>query len=177
MKIATGKVRLSYANIWTPKSFNGQAPKYTANLIIPKSDEKTIGKIKATFEALKKDPVSINKWGGKVTNLNIPLRDGDEERSQDAAYANSYFMNVSTAEAYPPRIVDRNKQEILDHAEVYSGCYVQAVINFSAYNNAGNKGIGAYLQGIRKLADGEPLTSSIATDDDFSDVDDVDDLF
>ena len=99
MKIATGKVRLSYANIWTPKSFNGQAPKYTASLIIPKSDEKTIGKIKATFEALKKDPVSINKWGGKVTNLNIPLRDGDEERSQDAAYANSYFMNVSTAEA------------------------------------------------------------------------------
>ena len=50
-KVVTGIVRLSYANVWDPKSINGGAPKYSVSLIIPKSDTKTIEKIKNAIQA------------------------------------------------------------------------------------------------------------------------------
>lgn len=46
-RVVTGEVRLSYANIFEPKSINGSKPKYSISLIIPKSDTATIGKIEA----------------------------------------------------------------------------------------------------------------------------------
>ena len=52
-KVVTGKVRFSYANVWEPQSVNGSDPKYSVSLIIPKSDSKTIEKIKAAIEELK----------------------------------------------------------------------------------------------------------------------------
>lgn len=37
-KVVTGLVRLSYANVWEPKSINGGDPKFSCSIIIPKSD-------------------------------------------------------------------------------------------------------------------------------------------
>ena len=52
MKVITGPdTRWSYANVWEPKSINGGAAKYSVSLIIPKSDTKTVAKIKAAIEA------------------------------------------------------------------------------------------------------------------------------
>ena len=52
MKVITGPdTRWSYANVWEPKSINGGAPKYSVSLIIPKSDTKTVAKIKAAIGA------------------------------------------------------------------------------------------------------------------------------
>ena len=47
MKVITGpNTRWSYANVWEPKSINGCTPKYSVSLIIPKSDTKTVAKLK-----------------------------------------------------------------------------------------------------------------------------------
>ena len=50
-KVITGKVRLSYANVWEPASINGGEEKYSVSLIIPKSDTATIGAIQAAVRA------------------------------------------------------------------------------------------------------------------------------
>lgn len=51
-KVITGvNTRWSYANVWDPKSINGDAPKYSVSLIIPKSDTVTVNKIKAAIQA------------------------------------------------------------------------------------------------------------------------------
>jgi pectin methylesterase-like acyl-CoA thioesterase len=50
-KVVTGVVRLSYANVWEPKSVNGGTEKYSVSLIIPKSDTKTIAAINAAVDA------------------------------------------------------------------------------------------------------------------------------
>ena len=51
-KVITGvNTRWSYANVWDPKSINGGAPKYSVSLIIPKSDTKTLDKVKAAIQA------------------------------------------------------------------------------------------------------------------------------
>jgi hypothetical protein len=37
------------------------------------------------------------KWGGKIpAKLKLPVRDGDEERDEDSAYENSFFLNASS---------------------------------------------------------------------------------
>lgn len=48
--------------------------------------------------------------------LKTPLRDGDLERPDDAAYADSYFVNANSATA--PGIVDMDCQPILERSEV-----------------------------------------------------------
>lgn len=54
-KVITGPdTRWSYANIWEAKSINGGAPKFSVSLIIPKSDTRTVEKIKAAIEAAYK---------------------------------------------------------------------------------------------------------------------------
>ena len=168
-KVVTGKVRLSYAHLFTPTAIDENSEKkYNVSLIIPKSDKVTLAAINAAVDAAKIENVS--KWGGKVpANLRTPLRDGDIDRADDPAYAGCYFINASSKRK--PAVVDINKQEILDPAEVYSGCYGRAVLNFFGYATAGNKGIGCGLNAIQKVADGEPL-GAVSSVDDFDDASD-----
>ena len=142
-KVVTGTVRLSYANVWEPKSINGGDPKYSCSIIIPKSDTKTIAAINAAIDAAIKEGTA--KFGGKTPNkaaLKLPLRDGDIERD-DEAYKGSYFVNANSTTA--PEVVDRSLQRILDRNEVYSGCYARVSINFYAFNSNGNRTIDAIV--------------------------------
>ena len=177
-KVITGKVRFSYVNIFKSRSFQtGQDEKFSICLLIPKKDKETIKKIKAAIEAAKKQGIA-DKWGGKVpANLKLPLRDGDDERADEAEeYVGMYFLNANSSQK--PGIIDMYKNEILDPTEVYSGCWGRASINFFPYNSNGNKGIGVGLNNIQKLCDGEPLGGARASAesdfaDDFEDDDDL----
>ena len=62
-KVITGVVRLSYANVWEPKSINGGAEKYSVSLIIPKSDTKTLSAINEAVNA------AIEEGKGEVVSL------------------------------------------------------------------------------------------------------------
>lgn len=173
-KISTGLVRLSYAFIWEPKENEESGEKqYRTALLLPKSDKKTYNKITKAIKKLMDDPDVIQLMGGKkkMNGLAMPLRDGDADRPDDPAFEDMYFMNAKANEDFPPRIVDKNKQEILDHSEVYSGCWVQAVITIFAYNKKGHAGFSVGLAGIRKIKDGEPLSGTVVTDNDFDDED------
>jgi ABC-type Na+ efflux pump permease subunit len=65
-KVVTGTVRLSYANVWEPKSINGGKEKYSVSLIIPKSDTKTLEAINTAIDAAITE--GISKFGGKKPN-------------------------------------------------------------------------------------------------------------
>ena len=174
MKVITGpNTRWSYCNVWQPKSINGGTPKYSVSLIIPKSDTVTINKIRAAIEAAYKEGEAKLKGNGRsvpaLSVLKTPLRDGDAERPDDEAYANSYFVNANSATA--PGIVDADRQPIIDTSEVYSGVYGRASINFYAFNSNGNKGIACGLNNLQKIRDGEPLGGKFRPEDDFADED------
>ena len=175
-KVITGKVRFSFVNIFRSRAFReGQDAKYSICLLIPKEDKATIKKIKAAIEEAIQDGVS-SKWGGKKpSNLKLPLRDGDEERADEAEeYEGMYFLNASSNSK--PGIVDKDLNEILDPDEVYSGCWGKASVNFFAYDSNGNRGIGCGLNNIQKIRDGERLGAARASaEEDFSKEDDEDD--
>jgi len=170
MKVITGPdTRWSYANVWEAKSINGGTPKFSVSLIIPKSDTRTVAKIKSAIEAAYHEGEARLKGNGKsvppLSTIKTPLRDGDAERPDDPAYANSYFINANSATA--PGIVDADRQPIFTRSEVYSGVYGRASINFYAFNSNGNRGIACGLNNLQKIRDGEPLGGKSRAEDDF----------
>lgn len=182
--VTTGKVRLSYAHLTEPTALQeGQEKKFSASFIIPKSDKKTIDKIKEAMKQAVQRGIET-KWGGKKPpKLKLPLRDGDEERPDDEAYADSYFINGNCKSR--PFIVDERKHvyvsiEAADE-NVYSGCYVYANLSFYPFDAAGNRGIACGLNGVMKAGDGEALSSRVSVETAFGDIkteedDDLDDL-
>ncbi|MDY3215159.1 MAG: DUF2815 family protein [Ruminococcus sp.] len=173
-KVVTGECRFSYANLWEPKAMDENSkPKYSVSLIIPKSDTKTLKKIRDAIQAAYeegKGKLGNGKTVPPLSSIKTPLRDGDIDRPDDEAYANSYFVNANSIIA--PGIVDADRQEILTHSEVYSGIYGRASITFYAFKTNTAKGIACGLQNVQKLRDGEPLGGHSRAEDDFADEDD-----
>ena len=174
-KVTTGKVRLSYAHLFEAASIEGNTPKFSVSVIIPKTDTETLKAIKDAVEEAKEQ--GKGKWGGKVpATLKTPLRDGDNERPDDPAYENCYFLNASSNNK--PGVVDQNVHPVLDASEVYSGCYGRLTINFYAFSASGNKGIAAGLGNVQKLEDGESLGGAFTkAEDDFGSVETATDDF
>ena len=153
-KVVTGECRFSYANLWEAKAMDENSkPKYSVSLIIPKSDTKTIAKIKAAIEAAYeegKSKLSNGKSVPSLSSIKTPLRDGDTDRPDD----------------------DADRQQILTHSEIYSGIYGRASITFYAFNTKTSRGIACGLQNVQKLRDGEPLGGHSSAEEDFADEDD-----
>jgi hypothetical protein len=165
VKVVTGKVRFSYANVFAPKaSVEGGTPKYSVSIIIPKSDKETISKLQKAFEETK--AASSAYFGGSIPkNLKGGLRDGDAEK-EDAAYEGCYFINANSVQK--PGVVDQDLNPILDQNEFYSGCYGRASITFYPYNAQGSKGIACGLNNVQKLEDGEKLGGGTTAAADFA---------
>ena len=169
--VKTAPCRLSYANIWEPKSIKGSDPKYSVSVIIPKSDKKTLEKVNAAIQAAYDEGKNILQGKSKnppsLASLKTPLRDGDVDRPDDEAYKEAYFINANKTTA--PKIFDLNVKPITDEEEVYSGCYARVLLSFYAFAKDVNKGIAAGLEGIQKVRDGEHLNGSVDAEDEFSD--------
>lgn len=175
-QIVTGVVRLSYLHVFAPKTQEGQEPKFDACLLIPKSDTETLRKMKAAAEAARLASAAL--FGGKVPDkLRLPWHDGDGDMPNGGEYPpeakGCYVMNCSSKQR--PGLVDRQLNPILDQTALYSGCYGRVDLNFFAYNTNGNKGIGAGLNNIQKVRDGEPLGGKQRAEDVFDAFEDDDD--
>ncbi len=179
-KVITGRNTIfSYLTINEPKApLGGGTPKYSASLIIPKSDKVTINKVHAAIQAAYEEGASKLKGNGKsvppLSTLKTPLRDGDIERPDDPTYKNSFFINANSVTK--PGVVDANLNPIIDPGELYSGIIGRASINFYAFNSNGNKGIACGLNNLQKLADGTPLGGHSRAEDDFAGLDDDEDF-
>lgn len=165
-KIVTGKVRFSFVNAFQPRAaVEGQEPKYSICLLIPKSDRKTLAKVQDAIDSAKER--GRDRWGGKIpANVRTPLRDGDEEKPDRPEFRGHYFINASSK--FKPGVVDRNVEPILDPTELYGGCYGRASLNFFPYSVSGNKGVSCGLNNLQKLEDGEPLGGRARAEDEFS---------
>jgi len=164
MKIILKNVRLSYANVWEPKSINGSEPKYSTSILVSKDDKDNIEKIQKAVETIR--ATSAQKWGGKIpATLKMPLRDGDVEKPDVEDYRGHCFINANSKQR--PGIVDAYMNPITDTTQVYSGCYVNISVTLYPFNVSGNKGIACGLNNIQKVRDGANLSGRPKVTDDF----------
>jgi len=75
------------------------------------------------------------------------------------------FINAKTQTR--PGVVDINVQPVLDPDAVYPGMFVNASVQFRAYNKPG-WGVGCYLQNVQLLGGGERLGGRPDPTDDFA---------
>ncbi len=170
MAITTNKVRASYVNIFQPRvPENGGDPKYSVTLLIPKSDTATINAIYAEIEKAKQEGAQKVFNGNIPPMCKIPIYDGDGYRANGELFGEECkgCMVMTASAKMQPIIVNTDMQNIINPAEVYSGCYIRANINFFAYNSNGNKGIGCGLNCVQKIEDGEPLTARVSAEEAF----------
>lgn len=165
--VTTGRVRLSYVNVFQPREDMSGRKKYSVTLLIPKTDTATVQRINDAIEAAKKKGLD-GVWGGAMPpQCPVPIHDGDGVRDNGEAYGEEcrghWVMTASANENHPPQVVDGMLNKILDQTALYSGCYAHVNINFYPYgggNTGFKKGIGCGLGPIQKVADGDPLGGS-----------------
>ena len=178
-QITTGKVRLSYCNLFTPReSQDGSPAKYSVTCLIRKDDKLTYQKIMKAKDAACAAFLQRNPGKKLPPQLPMTLHDGDGVRENGEEFGpeckGCWVMTVSSRQQ--PVIVDANKLPITDPRELYSGCYGRVILNFYVYDYMGKRGVSAGLNGVMKLHDGEPLGGAVVTDadwdDDWEDIDD-----
>lgn len=177
-KVITKEVRLSYLHVFAPyASQPGQEAKYSACLMWPKDDEEMNTLVREATQVAVEEGTRT-KWGGKTPkSIHLPMRDGDEkDLDTNPEYEGMYFLNCSSKRQ--PGLIDRHKMEIFDEADLKSGDYAIASINFYPYAASGNNGVGVGLNHLMKKRDGEALGGGFTkAENDFAgEFDDDDDM-
>lgn len=174
MAITIQNVRFSYCNLFQPRApYNKPTgePKYSATILVPKSDAGAKAAIDQAIAQVADAAVS-SKWGGvRPPQPAICIHDGDGPRPSDgAAYGEEcrghWVFTASSKEK--PFVVDTQVNPIIDPTQVYSGMWGNVCVTFYAYNSAGKKGIGCGLNGVQKVRDGEPLNGRVTAEQAFT---------
>lgn len=170
--VVTGKVRLSFAHLFTPFArVAGADPKYSTTILLPKSDVATKQRIDAAINAAIELGVKKTWNGVRPPILGIPVYDGDGVRPSDGMpfgdeCKGHWVFTASSKTA--PQVVDAGLNPIVNQSEVYSGMYANVSCDFFPYANSGKKGVGCGLGNVQKVADGEPLGGRTSPEEDFT---------
>lgn len=165
--ILTGVVRASYVHLSTKDELSD---KYCITLLIPKSDTKTYNALMAEVQRVAKE---YKANGGKRAIESLHgIHDGDMPSPKGSTYGpeckGCYVLRASSKVV--PKCFDRDRVEILDLDEIYSGCYIRALVHAFSYDKNGSVGISFTLDGVQKWRDGERLGGGYdASGDDFAD--------
>ena len=145
--VVTGIVTLINAHIWEPTVINEHSPLYTATLIIPKSERKTIDGIKLAINNALQVGSFLHRGGYKDKAVNnIPLIDGDSE-GMPQLFKNCYIINA--ASSTPPQIYDYKVFPITDPNSVSSGSKVRVSLVMYSYHKNSIAGVGCCLKNIQ----------------------------
>ena len=178
-QVVTGEVRLSYVSLFEAKKIGegDKEAKYSVTILIPKNTEdgkKTIAAIKAAQQKAAEKGANKHFNGRVPTTYTHTLKDGDVEvddmgdlkNIKNPVLAGHMYMRLSSK--FRPKVLDANRQEIIDPMLVYSGIYGKVSLTCFAYSGDGRRGISAVLNNVMITRDGEPLTSML-TGDEFGD--------
>ena len=153
---------LSFPKLFKAEQIMGQGdPKYQAVLILtPES-----------LEVYKKEMLSCmseNFKSGqeKKPSFRWPLRKCDDSAHYqgDPRFAGRMFVNLKSDEKNKPKILNQQREEIIDPSVIYSGCEVATVANVYHYDNKFGAGMGTGFNVLMKVSDGERLGGGSAPD-------------
>lgn len=148
-KVLTGEVRLSYVHLSQPYANPNQAnsePKYSATLLIPKTDVATYQDLIASRDAAYEAAVQ-NDWKGNRPQLrSMLIYDGDGVRQDGSKFgpecAGHWVITASTKRK--PQVVDISNVNVeLAPQDIYSGIYARVTLNFFSFNSTGEKSSSA----------------------------------
>lgn len=194
MKVIVKNARLSFNDLWEAKSINGGKPKFTGTFICsPETKLKFANKegkqvvvdhaklqdvcehvLKEKFGKVpaKADNWAYNKADGSTTRDEYVNDDGDFWAGFDEE---TWYISAGKLESKckdgKMTVLDQRREPIeANSGLLFSGCFVNAVIDVYAYDGDSGKGVTASLEGVQLLRKGEALgITQIEAADEFED--------
>lgn len=157
-----------------------QEPRFSANLLFPKSNKALYDECMAAMHAAAEGKWGAAKAAAAVKSLSAGLKvalvDGDLKADKYDGFEGMWSVNAHAKESTPPRLLDRDKTELpRNNSKLYAGCYVNVSIEFWAQDNQFGKRINAQLRGVQFAADGDAFGGARpASADEFDVVEGVD---
>lgn len=167
--VETNKVRVfcrfNYLNIFSPDPFYDGQEKYTATLLISKTDTEAVEVVK---KAIKNAASSIT--GLVLSKDNQPLKDGDANKPDSPAFAGVFYVNAKSNTK--PKVKRKEQDGSISNIgpdDIKDGDYGYAIISINPYagKQGGKPGVGAYLNTIIWAKAGDPLASGLSDDEMF----------
>lgn len=186
---ALGKVkvfgRLSFPALAKAESFKGDPngkPRYGLSILVPKNSEdmKVINEvIKEVFEdKWGSQPAEKKKaiWNSIMSNKKTFVTDGDAKEYD--GYQGHNVLSAYNPLPSPRPLCINQRREVIPADEIeqtlYSGCYVNVILNVWAQDNNYGKGIRASIGGVQFAKDGDRFSgASIAKADEFDEIEEV----
>lgn len=171
-KIVTPIFRLSYPHIFEAHhNILGKRDQYDLVMIFDKKDKPSL---KPMYDLMAE--VAKFRFNTNTKGLKNPFKDGDTATSlsgelikeKNPMYAGMLILSSWTKNK--PGVVNNKNEIILDHDEIYGGCYCKAQLNCYAYETGGNRGVSFGLLHIQKIKDGDPFGSRTKPEDAFAPV-------
>ena len=174
MKILLRDWRLAFPNIWKASAPKGGGEEAFSASFLAAPDHKQIPEIKKAMAA-----VAAEKWGAKSVAVYKALESADklalhsgDAKSEYEGFEGQLF--ISTRSKIRPSVFDGQRAELVEaDGKPYSGCYVNASIEFWAQDNKDyGKRINAQLRGVQFLRDGDAFAGGgkAADADDFDEI-------
>lgn len=182
IKAIFGGVRLNWVFVATPR-VDAKDPlkaQYRLQAILGNGAKEFIAGLKKACEQYL--TAASVAWGGDVRakvlkNMftldvdksffkTIKLSDTDEALAINAhSTVKRDSANEPFVAKYPPKLILEDGSQPASVAdaekEFYSGVYADVAVWIQAYEVDGGRGLSVYLNGVRKLADGEPIAGSV----------------
>lgn len=161
----TPLARVAFANtLYEPQDRDNGKKQYGCSLLWTKGTD---------LSALQQLVLEVitEEWGDKAKQMfkdgliKNPFLDGDSKQGKNKStgeyhpgFEGTTFIRVTSGEGYPPKLFDQKVKPVVGKDEIYSGCYVYAVVNAFTWENKENgKGVTFGVSLIQKAKDGERL--------------------
>jgi len=129
---------MSYPHLFEPRAVNqGDDPKYSVNILIRKDDPQ----VAAISQAIQTE-IANTFPNGFPANGKVCLKENPE-------YPDYFELRTNSMADNPPHVVTLpGAKPVQDRSKVYAGAEAWFVVSISGYNQAVNKGIGGYINGV-----------------------------
>jgi len=172
MKLKLENVRLAFPVLFQPKAVNGEGePAFSCTFLIPK-DHASVKEIADAVEV-----IGATKWGTKWPTVRKEIEARDRSALHDGNTKAGYGgfegqLFVSARNRVRPLVLDRDRTALDERAgRLYSGCYVNGLIQLWCQDNNFGKRINASLLGVQFLRDGDAFSGGgVASLDEFADL-------
>jgi len=164
-------VRLSFPGLFNAEAFKpGDDPKFKATFLVPKNDQQ-IAVIEAKILAALKE-----KYPTKADQILKQIRGNPNKFCFQDGDTKSYdgyegMMALSAKSTARPTVINADRSPLVESdGKPYAGCYVNASIDFFAYDSSGI-GVSASLRGVQFVRDGDSFAGGRPADaDEFDEV-------
>lgn len=169
--------RISFPHLFKPQQNDRGENVWSVVIVFDKKAQAT-PEYKAMEEAIQ--TAATERFGTKVPagvkRKSLEPKSGYpftlcETKPEWFGWASEGSTMATFSSKYAPVVIDRNKTEILDQAEVYAGQYGRVQWTNYAYDASGNQGVSFGLRAYQKVKDGEALSGGKPDIDAFGDVD------